>query len=315
MKLQTVQVTEGDSGLRLDVFLSRALPGTSRSQAQYLIKSGLVTGPAGKASDRVRAGWSFGVREAVRESPLAGEDVPFDIVYQDEHLVVVDKPAGVVVHPGAGHATGTLVHGLLQRVGTLAALGSPLRPGIVHRLDRDTSGLLVVARTDLAYQSLVNQISSRRAGREYLAIVCGHMKSPTGEIDAALGRSRADRRKMTVDRRGRVALTRFRVEGPAGPCDLVRLVLGTGRTHQIRVHLCHVGKPVLGDPTYGGRGGWVRTLDPAPRLLVQRALALLPRQALHATRLSLDHPADGRKLEFESTVPSDMRQALDILKS
>jgi len=315
MTLRRLQVTEEDSGQRLDVFLSRVLPGVSRSQAQHLIKSGLVSGPVRKSSDRVRAGFTFGVEEAPPGPSLAGEEVPFEIVFQDEHLVVVDKPAGVVVHPGAGHATGTLVHGLILRVGTLATLGSPLRPGIVHRLDKDTSGLLVVARTDLAYQSLVAQISSRKAGREYLAIVCGHLKSSTGDIEAALGRSRTDRRKMTVDRRGRAALTRYRVESQAGPCDLVRLVLGTGRTHQIRVHLCHIGKPVFGDPTYGGRGGWVKTLDPVPRHLVQRALALLPRQALHATRLCLEHPVSGQEIEFVSPIPSDMRQALDILTS
>jgi 23S rRNA pseudouridine1911/1915/1917 synthase len=261
----------------------------------------------------VRTGWVFTVETPPPAAGPTPEDVPFDIVYQDEHLVVVDKPAGLVVHPGAGRTSGTLVSGLLSRVGTLASLGSPLRPGIVHRLDKDTSGLLVVARTDLAYQSLTAQIASRKAGREYLALVCGHMKATTGEIDAAIGRSRSDRTRMTVDRRGRAALTRYTVAQQAGPCDLVQLRLGSGRTHQIRVHLRHIGKPVLGDPVYGGRGAWAQGLDPAARQKVQSALALLPRQALHATRLSFDHPADGRSLSFESPLPEDMKRALEVL--
>ena len=313
MNRRRAQVAEDADGLRLDVFLSRALPGLSRAQIQRLLKSGRVEGPASRASDRVRAGWVFTVEATPPEPEVVAEDVTFDIVFQDEHLVVVNKPAGLVVHPGAGHATGTLVSGLLRRVGALASLGSPLRPGIVHRLDKDTSGLLVVARTDPAYHALTAQIASRKAGREYIAIVCGHMASSSGEIDAAIGRSRSDRTRMTVDRRGREALTRYRVARQAGPCDLLRLKLGSGRTHQIRVHLRHVGKPVLGDPVYGGRGGWASTLDPVSRRKVQRALALLPRQALHATRLSFDHPVDGRPLVFESPLPEDMTRALEIL--
>jgi 23S rRNA pseudouridine1911/1915/1917 synthase len=315
MKRHRAQVTEEADGLRLDVFLSRALPGLSRSQVQKLLDSGRVTGPASKASDRVREGWVFDVLETEVEQLLAAEDVPFEIVFEDEHLVVVDKPPGVVVHPAAGHPSGTLVQGLLKRVGTLAQLGSPLRPGIVHRLDKDTSGLLVVARTDLAYQSLAAQIGSRKARREYLALVCGHMKESKGEIDAAIGRSRSDRRKMTVDRHGRQAQTRYSVSRPAGPCDLVQLVLGSGRTHQIRVHLCHIGKPVFGDPIYGGRGGWAGELEPTVRVKVQRALALLPRQALHATRLTFEHPHDGRKVTFNSPMPLDMKGAVEILSA
>lgn len=315
MKRLRVPVTEEGAGLRLDVFLTRALPRLSRAQVQRLLAAGLVDGPASKASERVRTGWIFTVQEETREHTLDLEDVPFEIVFQDEHLVVVDKPAGVVVHPAAGHATGTLVQGLLKRVGRLAELGLPLRPGIVHRLDKDTSGLLVVARTDQAYQSLTAQIASRKVTREYQALVCGHMKATTGEIEAAIGRSRTDRRKMTVDRRGREALTRFKVVRQAGPCDLVQLRLGSGRTHQIRVHLNHIGKPVFGDPTYGGRGGWALQLQPNARLKVQRALALLPRQALHATRLSFDHPLEGRTVSFESPLPLDIKNALEILSA
>lgn len=315
MKRHRAQVTEEGAGLRLDVFLSRALPGISRAQVQKLLTEGRVEGPASRASDRVRTGWVFTVEEAPLQQVLTPEDVPFVIVYQDEHLVVVDKPAGVVVHPAAGHPSGTLVQGLLKRVGRLARLGSPFRPGIVHRLDKDTSGLLVVARTDLAYQSLVAQLASRKAGREYQALVCGHMKVNSGEIDEPIGRSRTNRTKMAVDRRGREALTRFAVMRQAGPCDLVQLKLGSGRTHQIRVHLCHIGKPVFGDPTYGGRGRWAQGLDLLHRLKVQRALALLSRQALHATRLSFVHPSEGRPVIFESPLPPDMLNALETLST
>jgi len=308
-----VRVRPEADGLRLDLFLSQAVPSLSRAQAQKLLLAGQVTGPALRASARVRQGWEFTVEIKPPRTSVGPESVPFEIVYQDDHVVVVDKPAGVVVHPGAGRSAGTLVAGLLLRVGQLSSLGSPQRPGIVHRLDKDTSGLLVVARTDLAYQSLTAQISSRRVVREYLALVCGRMKSPSGQIDAPIGRSRSDRTRMTVDRRGREALTKYRVERHAGPCDLVRLRLGSGRTHQIRVHLRSLNRPVLGDPVYGGRGSWTQALDPADRQKVQRALAFLSRQALHATRLGFDHPADGRTLEFESPVPLDMKSALEIL--
>ena len=313
MNRHRVRVRPEADGLRLDLFLSQAVPSLSRAQAQKLLLSGRVKGPAQKASDRVRDGWEFTVEIEPVQTTVDPEDVPFEIVFQDEHIVVVDKPAGVVVHPGAGRASGTLVSGLLKRVGNLAQLGSPQRPGIVHRLDKDTSGLLVVARTDQAFQSLGAQISSRRVLREYLALVCGRMKSPSGEIEAPIGRSRSDRTRMTVDKRGREALTKYKVERQAGPCDLLRLKLGSGRTHQIRVHLRHLNRPVLGDPVYGGRGGWTQALNSADKQKVQRALAFVTRQALHATRLGFDHPADGRTLEFESPMPPDMKRALEIL--
>lgn len=313
MARHRVKVDPESDGQRLDLFLSRALPDFSRSALQKLLKSGQVSGPASRPSDRVHSGWEFVVTYESPEVSLVPEAVPFEIVHQDEHVVVVDKPAGVVVHPGAGRSSGTLVSGLLERVGNLSDLGSPHRPGIVHRLDKDTSGLMVVARTDQAYRSLVAQFSSRRAGREYLALVCGRMKTASGQIDAPIGRSRSDRTRMAVDRRGREAVTSYRVEKHAGPCDLLRLKLGSGRTHQIRVHLRHLNRPVLGDAVYGGRGGWSRELDPTSRQKIQSALALLTRQALHATRLRFEHPALGKIMEFESPLPEDMKRALEVL--
>jgi 23S rRNA pseudouridine1911/1915/1917 synthase len=315
MKNHKVRVSEASAGLRLDVFLHQALPHISRAQAKKLLDSGHVAGPATKPSDKVQAGWNFTVLEAPPKHDLLPEAMEFEIVFEDEHLAVVNKPAGLVVHPGAGHATGTLVHGLLDRLGSLAALGSPHRPGIVHRLDKDTSGLLVVARTDHSYQSLCEQIALRSAGREYLALVCGHMVEPRGRIEASIGRSRRDRTMMTVDRRGQVALTKYSVERVAGPCDFVRLTLASGRTHQIRVHLRHVGKPVFGDPTYGGRSRWALSLPPQDRLKVKRALQNIPRQALHASRLSFDHPVTGQPLVFESPLPDDFATAMEILSS
>jgi 23S rRNA pseudouridine1911/1915/1917 synthase len=172
---------------------------------------------------------------------------------------------------------------------------------------------LAVARTDAAYKSLVTQLSERRAKRNYAAIVCGHMAKDAGEIDAALGRSKRDRTQVTVDRRGKEALTQYKVAGTAGPCDVLDLTLGTGRTHQIRVHLRHVGKPVLGDSTYGGRGKWATTLTATDRQKVDAALKVLKRQALHAVRLSLAHPRTGQTMSFEAEWPADMKKALEIL--
>jgi len=308
-----VRVTEAQAGQRLDSCLAEALGDLSRSQIQKLLREGLVTGPARKPSDRVQAGWTFELEWVPRAVTIVPNPVDFRPVHEDPDFVVIDKPAGVVVHPAPGNYENTLVHGLLARYGELAGLGAPLRPGIVHRLDKDTTGLLVVARTDAAYKSLVAQISSRQAGREYTAVVCGRMGQTGGMIDLAIGRSRRDRTRMRVDASGKEARTHYQVERQAGPCDVLHLKLGSGRTHQIRVHLAHLGRPVLGDPTYGGRGGWARTLEPKPRRRVEAALRLLKRQALHARRLSFNHPITGVPLSFDAALPLDMQEALDLL--
>ena len=308
-----VRVTEAQSGQRLDSCLAEALGDLSRSQIQKLLRLGCVTGPALKPSDRVREGWIFDLEWTPTAVTLTPSPVDFRVVFEDPDFVVVDKPPGLVVHPAPGNYENTLVHGLLARYGELAGLGLPLRPGIVHRLDKDTSGLLVVARSDFAYKSLVEQISSRQAGREYTAIVCGHLSQPKGTIDMAIGRSQRDRKRMRVDSQGKEAQTHYRVMQQAGPCDVLHLKLGSGRTHQIRVHLSHLGRPVLGDPTYGGRGGWARTLEPVPRRKVEAALARIKRQALHACRLSFTHPKTLAPLSFEAALPTDMQETLDLL--
>jgi len=315
MKRRRVQVSEAWDGLRLDACLALALPELSRAQIKHLIQEGRVSGPGSlKPSERVRAGWEFELAWTERSTTVEARPVPFDVVYADDDLVVVNKPAGLVVHPAPGNYDFTLVHGLLDRFGSLASLGAPLRPGIVHRLDKDTSGLLVVARTDAAYKSLVAQIAERTAKREYVAVVCGHLPQPEGDIEAPLARSRRDRKQIAVDQRGREARTRYRVREAAGPCDVVDLQLDTGRTHQIRVHLRHVGKPVLGDPVYGGRTRWATTLPVTERQKVERALRVLRRQALHAARLRLAHPRSGEAKTFEAELPEDIKKTLEILR-
>jgi 23S rRNA pseudouridine1911/1915/1917 synthase len=315
MEIRKVQITAELAGLRLDTCLARALPEFSRAQIKRLIEAGKVRGPFKvKPAERVQSGWQFEVELEPPEQILKPQPVAFEVVFEDDDLVVVNKPAGLVVHPAPGNREGTLVHGLLDRVGKLAALGSPLRPGIVHRLDKETSGLLVVARSDLAYKSLTDQISQRTAVRRYIALVCGRMTRSEGTIEAAIGRSRRDRKLMRVDRSGRDAVTRFRVVDAAGPCDVLRLTLQSGRTHQIRVHLRHVGKPVLGDPTYGGRGRWASTLPVDERRNVRLALKVLTRQALHAVELRFAHPQSGEAMRFTAELPEDMQQVLEILK-
>lgn len=310
-----IRVTEAWEGLRLDTCLAQALPELSRAQIKQLIRGGQVSGPGSlKPSETVHAGWEFEIEWSEPAQTLEPQAVDFELVYHDDDLVVVNKPAGVVVHPAPGNYDSTLVQGLLERVGSLATLGSPLRPGIVHRLDKETSGLLVVARTDAAYKSLVEQIASRQAKRDYVAIVCGHMAEDAGEIEAAVGRSRRDRKQMAVDRKGREARTHYRVQRAVGPCDVVDLSLETGRTHQIRVHLQHIGKPVLGDPTYGGRSRWATTLPVTDRRKVEQVLKILRRQALHAARLRIRHPESNEPLTFEAPVPDDMQQAMEILE-
>jgi 23S rRNA pseudouridine1911/1915/1917 synthase len=230
--------------------------------------------------------------------PEAGELV---VLHEDEELLAIDKPAGLVVHPGAGRSSGTLVHRLLARYPELAGVGGPGRPGIVHRLDRDTSGVLLVARTAAAYRALVGRFAARQVEKRYLAIVHGAPSPPSGTIEAPIGRHATERKRMTVRRDGRPAVTRYRTVAARGAVALLELELVTGRTHQIRVHLRHVRHPLVGDPVYG-EARW-RSLAGPPRAALER----FPRPALHAWRVALDHPATGARLALESPVPADLR--------
>jgi 23S rRNA pseudouridine1911/1915/1917 synthase len=279
--------------------------GWARADVQVLIERGdvRVGGEPVAKSRRLRAGDLVEVRAvpAPDAPPAPDPAVPIDVRHADADIVVVAKPAGMVVHPGAGHNGGTLVHGLLARFPELAEVGAPDRPGIVHRLDRDTSGLLVVARSARAYESLVAQLAARAVERRYDALVWGHLAAPRGLVDAPIGRSQARRTRMAVRDEGREARTEYQVrevfDDPR--CSLLTCRLETGRTHQIRVHLSAIGHPVVGDATYGGA---------RPSLPLERPF-------LHASRLGFAHPASGAWLTFEDPLPAALQAVLDRLRS
>jgi 23S rRNA pseudouridine1911/1915/1917 synthase len=290
---------EGD---RVDRALS-FMTGWPRAAVQELIDGGsvLIDGRPVAKSHRLHEGDVVDVLdEPPLESdfrPVAEADIDVDVRYADDDVAVVAKPAGLVVHPGAGHARGTLVNGLLARFPGIESVGDPMRPGIVHRLDRDTSGLLAIARSARAYDSLVSQLAARSVERVYVALVWGHLSSARGMIDAPIGRSGARRTRMAVRSAGKEARTEYHVvEAFATPeCSLVECRLETGRTHQIRVHLSAIGHPVVGDGTYGG------SRDQIP----------LPRPFLHAATLGFDHPVTGERVRFEEPLPPELRAVLE----
>ncbi len=249
------------------------------------------------------------VPEPVPAEP-SPEDLPLDVVFQDARLLVLDKPAGLTVHPGAGAASGTLVNALLHHVKDLSGVGGVLRPGIVHRLDRGTSGLIVVAKDDEAHRSLTGQFASRTVEKEYLALVLGVPERREGTIDRPIGRHAVERKRMAIRQDGRAARSSYRVEETFDGAALLRVAIHTGRTHQIRVHLASLGHPVAGDATYGG------TRTPSSRRQAARAaLGRLSRPALHAARLAFDHPGDGRRLCFETPLPADIASVLTDLRA
>jgi 23S rRNA pseudouridine1911/1915/1917 synthase len=308
-------VAERDAaGQRLDAWLARRLPSLSRSRLQALIDEGHVQldGATARPSTRVHPGQVVRVHvPAPVPAEPQPEDIPIAVVHEDAHLVVVNKPAGLVVHPGAGTARGTLVNALLRHVRDLSGVGGVLRPGIVHRLDRGTSGLLVVAKDDETHRSLVRQFAGRTVEKEYVALVLGVPARPAGEVDAPIGRDPVHRQRMSVRApRGREARTSWRVEERFDGAVLLRVRIHTGRTHQIRVHLASIGHPVAGDPVYGG------TRTPSSRRAAAReALLSLERPALHAARLSFAHPASGERLAFEAPLPPDIEAVLERLRA
>jgi len=304
-------------GQRLDLFLAGVLPDFSRSHLKKLIKEGqvLVNGNPVKPSYETRAGdlITADIRGPDPDEALEPESMRLDVLFEDEDLLIVNKPHGLVVHPGAGHSEGTLVHGLLAHSPHLAIQGSPLRPGIVHRLDKDTSGVLVVAKSSRAYLNLIGQFKEKIVRKDYLALVYGSPAKSEGEISSLLGRHPADRKKIAVlQKGGRVALSRWRVVKNWGETALLLVQIETGRTHQIRVHLSHIGHPVVGDETYGGGKRRAKNIKSTR---VRELLLGAQRQMLHAARLELIHPVTGKVLSATAPVPEDFQEIIDGLDS
>jgi 23S rRNA pseudouridine1911/1915/1917 synthase len=306
----TATIAADAAGWRLDRALAAAVPTLSRERLKALISSGRVTGPAGLVRDPAAKALAGAYQVSVPEpTPAhnAAQDIALDIVFEDDHLLVVDKPAGMVVHPAAGNLDGTLVNALLHHcAGRLSGIGGVARPGIVHRIDKGTSGLLVVAKTDRAHEGLARQFAKHGIDRRYLAVVAGWPSPLEGKVDAALARSSANRQKMAIveGSRGKRAVTHYRVLAPLRESALVECRLETGRTHQVRVHMTSLGHPLLGDPTYG------RTKSVHRELLKRLHFE---RQALHAAELGFIHPVTEEALSFKSAVPSDMQELLSAL--
>lgn len=312
-RLHRLQAETSDEGDRLDRFLADHLPDHSRTEIARWIREGNVTvaGQPARASRRLQAGDEIELTEPpARDSTLIPEPMDLDVLYEDDHLLVLNKPAGLVVHPGAGVRTGTLVHALLARGQKWSTIGGEVRPGIVHRLDRNTSGVMVVARTDAAHRGLADQFRDRLVEKQYTALVFGRPEPRRGLIDAPIGRHRVHRARMAVRDQGRPAQTRYRIEEEMGEMSLVLASPLTGRTHQIRVHLASLGHPIAGDHLYGWLECDRRLRSPG----IREALESFGRLALHATRLCLEHPRSGAKLDFSAPFPPDYETLLATLR-
>lgn len=306
-------------GLRLDIFCARKVSDRTRSYFTRLASAGHVSvdGRPAKASLNVKRGMLVEI-ELVEPPPIEAraEEIPLDIVFEDDRVAVINKPAGMVVHPAAGNYEGTLVNALLHHFGeSFGGKPDKIRPGLVHRLDKDTSGLLVVAKDQMALAFLQRELKERRIKRQYTAICWGQLDPGHGIVDLPIGRSERDRKKMVVNPRvGREATTHYEVKENFGLADLISLRLETGRTHQIRVHLSHLGHPLVGDPAYGGRAKYVKRLDGKERRTAVELMGIISRQALHASRLEFPHPNDGKPARFDCDLPADMRKALECLR-
>lgn len=305
--------------MRLDRYLVASGLGISRSQIQKLIEDGavLVNGRKVKPHHRVSRGEEIVcIYEKPERPSIEPEDIPMDVVYEDQDVIVINKPAGMVVHPARGNLHHTMVNALLHHCGTLANTGNKTRPGVVHRLDKDTTGLIIFAKTDRAISDLSRQIEKRTMKREYLAFCWGKMHPDSGVIEAPVGRHQIDRRRMSVTPfSSKVAVTEFEVVERFDMASLLKLGLKTGRTHQIRVHLSYFGHPVVGDPDYGGRKREIIVqIGKKHKEVFQKILTIMGRQALHAYRLSFTHPITGKALTFEAPMPKDMEELLHYLR-
>ena len=315
-----VTVPAGAEGERVDRLLANALPDRSRSFIKRLIEDGNLSAAESGAtivepSHRVKPGERFTLRIPPAVAPVPeGENIALSVVFEDDHLIVIDKPAGLVVHPAPGNLTGTLVNALIAHCGdSLKGIGGVRRPGIVHRLDKDTSGLMVAAKSAQVYDGLTVQFAARSIERAYAAFVWGVPHPGAGDIEGNIGRSPRNRVKMAVvGRGGKPALTRYRTERAFGPgAALVECRLATGRTHQIRVHMAHIGHPIVGDPVYGGGATRSRRAGVPSEALA--AASALGRQALHARLLGFTHPATGETLRFESALPPELEALSGLL--
>ena len=309
---EEVTVPAEMAGWRLDRALATLLPTYSRERLKALISSGQVTRDGALARDPAAKTIEGAVYAVAVPPPTPAhneaQDIPLEIVFEDDHLLVVDKPAGMVVHPAAGNFDGTMVNALLHHCkGRLSGIGGVARPGIVHRIDKDTSGLLVVAKTDPAHEGLAAQFAKHTIDRRYVAIVAGQPKTGSGTVDAPLARSATNRKKIAIvgEGRGKRAVTHWTLVEPLKQAALVECRLETGRTHQVRVHMASIGHPLLGDPVYG-------RARPEHRDILRRLG--FERQALHAARLGFVHPVTGGALTFHSAIPSDMQQLLSCLR-
>ena len=313
-----IVVASSETGRRLDSYLgTHPKVALSRSKVQKLIDSGLVMVNDEQVprkyliceNDRI----ALSIPPPTVEDVVA-EDIPIEVLFEDEFLAVVNKPAGMATHPGRGHHTGTLVNAIMSRIKSLSTGSGDVRPGIVHRLDKDTTGLLIVAKTDSIHVKLQDAIRDREVERTYVALVCGHLSKTEGEINLPIGRSPKNRKKMVVNGLdSREAVTRYRCVERFRSYDLIEAKLLTGRTHQIRVHFSHLGHPVFGDHDYGGREARVRGMFAPERPLAKKMLGLIDRQALHARRLEFNHPVTGKKLTLEAALPDDFQAVLDLL--
>ena len=313
-----MEILPGHEGKRLDRLLAATYPALSRSRIQRLISDGqiLVDGRRVRPSHRVSTGEQVAIRIPPSEPvSIDPEAIPLDIFFEDDHLLVVNKPAGMIVHPAGRVRSGTLVNALLSHCALLSGINGELRPGIVHRLDKETSGLLMVAKGDVAHRGLAAQLEARTVSRRYLALVWGHPSAAAGRVEGAIGRHPADRKRMAVrEEGGRAAATRFEVVSRYDFLSLMSLRLETGRTHQIRVHMSHIGHPVFGDAIYGGRQRRMKGIAPQYRGEAALLLKLAARQMLHAEALGFLHPVSGEALRFQADPPADMRTVLGRLE-
>ncbi len=313
-----IEVEAGVEGQRIDSYLGKHPElNLTRTRAQKLIEEGLVhlNGQPVSRKHPVQPGDQIAISLVPPPATeIRAEDIPLDIIFEDDYLAVINKPPGMVTHPGAGNYSGTLVNALMYHFKNLPAGSGPDRPGIVHRLDKDTSGLILIAKDESVYQKLQKAIQNREVKRSYLALVCGHVKPDEGQIELPVGRSLRDRKKMAVTGvASRHATTSYRLMKRYRSYDLLEVKLLTGRTHQIRVHFSHLGHPVLGDPQYGGREKWHRGMFAPERPLGKRLLETIKRQALHAAKLEFVHPVTGEAIKLEAEVPGDMFAVLSVL--